>query len=71
MTALLGGVILYIYAMIAFTNSDLRDTFLYANDKTIQTCQSAFECFLFILNVGLRQGGGIGDIIQMPHPQNS
>ncbi|KRX09146.1 hypothetical protein PPERSA_08862 [Pseudocohnilembus persalinus] len=68
MTALLGGVILYIYAIIGYSNQDIRDSFLYANETDINMCTSAFDCFIFILNSGLRQGGGVGDIIQMPDP---
>lgn len=54
MTALLGGVILYIYAIIGYSNQDIRDSFLYANETDINMCTSAFDCFIFILNSGLR-----------------
>lgn len=31
-------------------------------------CENAWRCFGFILNTGLRQGGGIGDALSFPNP---
>jgi inositol 1,4,5-triphosphate receptor type 2 len=30
------------------------------------TCESLYQCFFFILNNGLRNGGGVGDTIEQP-----
>jgi hypothetical protein len=64
MTAVLGFVIIYIYAFWGF----LIDRDMYY-DSTIGTagenqCQSLWQCFLFTLNYGFRSGGGVGDVLQ-------
>ncbi|EKF26918.1 hypothetical protein MOQ_009372 [Trypanosoma cruzi marinkellei] len=62
LTAFLGVVVLYLFAIVGyllfprqFDSSDGPDN---------GNCVSLFRCFLFILWQGLRQGGGVGDIMQ-------
>jgi hypothetical protein len=63
MTAMLGIIIIYIYAFWGFS----IDTDIYF-DSAIgmygeNQCQSLWHCFLTTLNLGLRSGGGISDTL--------
>lgn len=53
-------ITIYIYTMIAFFY--LKDRFV--SDKYGNFCDDAYECFISILNVGLRAGGGIAEEIE-------
>ncbi|EGR33363.1 hypothetical protein IMG5_055060 [Ichthyophthirius multifiliis] len=64
---ILGIILLFIYSTIAFYSS-IKQTFKYNNNPELEICNSPWDCFLFILGQALRQGGGIGDIVQMPDP---
>ena len=70
MTAILGIVLLYIYAIIGFYSSDIKSTFVYAGNDKLNVCDNAWRCFGFILNIGLRSGGGVGDAFNLPNPGN-
>ena len=50
-----------IYSTIGFFF--LNDTFVNSNDNN-RLCETAFACFINVLNFGIRSGGGIGDVIQ-------
>jgi hypothetical protein len=68
MTAMLGIIIIYIYAFWGFS----IDTDMYFDaaigDYGESQCQSLWNCFLTTLNLGLRSGGGISDIlIKIPY----
>jgi len=49
------------YALIGFFF--MNDKFQTTDDEPIVLCETAFACFLNVLNLGLRSGGGIGDVI--------
>jgi hypothetical protein len=72
MTAMLGIIIIYIYSFWGFK----VDTDMYY-DSAIGTfgesqCQSMWQCFLTTLNVGLRQGGGVADMmVKVPYEELS
>ena len=67
MTAFMGLMLIYIYAVIgylimvpAFIPDGLDDP----DEEGWKTiCPSIWVCFLTILNQGLRQGGGIGEVL--------
>ncbi|EGR33950.1 inositol -triphosphate type 1 isoform 3, putative, partial [Ichthyophthirius multifiliis] len=62
MTAILGIVIVYIYAIAGFFNSDLKNSFVFkGNNDDMKVCETPIDCFILFLNLGLRSGGGIGD----------
>ena len=42
----------------------LNDIFVDTNDNNSRFCDTAFACFINVLNFGIRSGGGIGDVIQ-------
>lgn len=58
LTLVFGLTLLYIYAMVAFYFFD--DNFLIGDENT---CTTLFQCYLTIINQGLRNGGGIGDVL--------
>ena len=66
-TAVLGGVIVYIYTVIAY--SMFRDDMILDNypDEDIPMCTDLLVCFLNTFNEGLR-GGDIGAIIDPSAP---
>jgi len=41
---------------------------LFEDNKPI--CNDPLNCFLFVLNLSLRSGGGIGDPLIQPHPNH-
>jgi hypothetical protein len=65
LTAMLGLIILYIYAFWGFT----VDTDMYFDDNISDygenQCQSLWLCFLSTVNRGLRSGGGIYDVMDI------
>lgn len=66
MTGILAVTVIYIYSMIAFYNPDLHSTLIldgYTDQNVTPVCSYPWECFLFIVNAGLRQGGGVGDLL--------
>ena len=34
-------------------------------------CSTAFNCFMFVCNIGLRSGGGVGEPIFQPSPDST
>ena len=65
MTAILGIVIVYIYAVIGYYTSNLRKSFLFkGNNDNMNVCSNTLDCFLLFLNLGLRNGGGIGEAFE-------
>jgi hypothetical protein len=67
-TAVLGIVFIYIYTTIAYYDLTVHRTFIYSNDGEYHICSTAWRCFGYILDVGLRAGGGVGDNINIPNP---
>jgi hypothetical protein len=65
LTAMLGLIILYIYAFWGFT----VDTDMYFDDTIGEygenQCQSLWLCFLTTVNRGLRSNGGISDVMEI------
>ncbi|ORY28919.1 hypothetical protein BCR33DRAFT_724882 [Rhizoclosmatium globosum] len=60
-TVILGVIIIYIYSVIGFVY--FRHAF---DEKEGLHCHSLFSCFLTVLSYGLRSGGGIGELLQVP-----
>lgn len=48
--------------MLAYYNESLHATLVGAS-VTVPICTSGFNCFLDVSDMGLRAGGGFGDII--------
>lgn len=66
MTGLLGIVIMYIYSMFGFYSQTLHSTMIAAFNTAgyeVPLCVDPLNCFMMMLNMGLRAGGGIGDIL--------
>ena len=63
LTGLLGLILIYIYALLAF---NFIDASYYDSDISERTCSTMFQCYITTLNWGLRNGGGIGDTLQKP-----
>lgn len=65
MTALLLLTVVYIYTIIGFFY--LQDTMTDQNVNKFETlpseslCSNMIQCFVKVLDAGLRNGGGIGD----------
>lgn len=66
MTALLQVTIIFIYSCIGFFY--LQDTFVDFNINKFEAespeenfCNTMLQCFIQTMNLGLRNGGGIGD----------
>ncbi|KAI9331724.1 hypothetical protein BDR26DRAFT_869940, partial [Obelidium mucronatum] len=60
-TVILGVIIIYIYSVIGFVW--FRHAF--SADEGLH-CHSLFSCFMTVLSYGLRSGGGIGELLQVP-----
>ncbi|KAI8621777.1 hypothetical protein BC830DRAFT_1163501 [Chytriomyces sp. MP71] len=64
-TVILGVIIIYIYSVIGFV------FFRHAFDENEGLhCHSLLSCFLTVLSYGLRSGGGIGELLEVPVNQN-
>ncbi|PWV16830.1 putative inositol 1,4,5-trisphosphate receptor [Trypanosoma cruzi] len=62
LTAFLGVVVLYLFAIVGYLLFPRQ--FDSSDGPENGNCVNLFRCFLFILWQGLRQGGGVGDIMQ-------
>ena len=63
MTAVFGLIIIYMFSVIGFLI--LRDDFLVeVNGDDERSCDSLIMCLVTTLNLGLRNGGGIGDVLK-------
>lgn len=62
MTSMLGIVFMYIYAMLAYYEPILHST-ITLNSMRVPICINPINCFIFVVNLGIRAGGGIGDVI--------
>ena len=62
MTAILGVIIIYIFAMIGFYSEDMKAGFKFTgNNDNLDVCTDSMDCFLLFMNFGIRNGGGISD----------
>jgi hypothetical protein len=63
MTALLCFVIIYVYSLLGFYwfRDDFQDQTTY-----MDMCETLMDCFLYSLDKGLRNGGGVGDDLKKP-----
>ena len=64
LTVVLALVIIYIYAIFGFIF--FRNKFNISDNNDDIFCNSMFDCFITVVNYGLRSGGGIGDILLPP-----
>lgn len=64
---LLVTVIIYVYAMIVaeFYKNQFTDEIREYNDLQfkVDICETYLSCFMYILNMGLRYGGGIAEVM--------
>eukprot|EP00667_Euglena_gracilis_P000043 EG_transcript_43 len=60
LTALLGMAVIYIFSVLAY----LQFPEDFVDDEGEEVCTNLAQCFLFTLMVGLRQGGGVGDVMR-------
>ena len=75
MTAMLGGIVMYIFACIAFLfiSDNMFDEAInpgILNRTGNSVCMSLMHCFLSTVNYGLRFGGGMGDFFPPTSLQN-
>jgi hypothetical protein len=61
-TSILACFMIYSYSIL--TTEFLYEDFT-ADLREMQICSSIFSCFLYSLNLGLRNGGGIADSMQL------
>jgi len=66
LTAFLGLILIYLYAMIAFFYLKIN----YLNGSQAE-CYSLFSCVLTNIQYGLRSGGGVGDVLNISLLQNN
>lgn len=73
MTGVLGIIVMFIYSMIGFyASEDFRNNMVFDqqvginNDENLYLCDSPLRCFMFVVNMGLRAGGGVGEVIKQP-----
>lgn len=72
MTAILGIVIIYIFAMIGFYSNHMKSTLIFAgNNNNMVVCDNSLDCFLLFINFGIRNGGGIGDSFNPVDPEDN
>lgn len=63
LTSMLGVILIYIYSLVGFY---FIDEMYYNSDVGPvgeRSCTSMFHCYITTLNYGLRNGGGIGDVL--------
>lgn len=69
MTAILGIVIIYIYMTIGYNLPALRNSFVFVgSNPNLSLCPNTLYCFMQFLDLGLRSGGGIGDVLMTASP---
>ncbi|EGR28280.1 inositol -trisphosphate receptor, putative [Ichthyophthirius multifiliis] len=62
-------IIVYIYSISAYFSNDLKNSFQFnGNNNNLQVCGNKLDCFLLFLNLGLRNGGGIGESFDQVYP---
>jgi len=66
LTALLGLILIYIYAIIGYNFFDSQYYSPDIGDAGERFCNTMLQCYLSTLNLGLRSGGGIGDMLMLP-----
>lgn len=70
------SIVIFMYSVLAFVF--FRNDYILCDnqdpsecDSIDHKCDSIIECFIFHLSVGLRQGGGIGDVIRQADTQGT
>jgi hypothetical protein len=69
LTSFMGVIMLYLFSIVGFLvfsnqydpNGDDADP---KSQKSHVNCESLLQCFAYILDQGLRAGGGVGDVMQ-------
>jgi len=59
LTAVLGMAVIYLFSVIAY----LQFPEDFVDDEGEVVCRNLAQCFLYVLMHGLRQGGGVGDLL--------
>eukprot|EP00760_Papus_ankaliazontas_P008757 PhM_4_TR13920/c0_g1_i1/m.70620/K04958/ITPR1; inositol 1,4,5-triphosphate receptor type 1 len=72
-TSALGAVVIFLFSMVSFYYFDDKYYDANANPDLGEgfVCQTLARCFALNVIYGLRQGGGIGDVLQHPNWQAS
>ena len=75
MTGILGVIVMFIYSMIGYYGSNnFRNNMIFSNQvgwdnsENLYLCDTPIHCFMFVVNIGLRSGGGVGDNVKQPMP---
>ena len=63
MTAILGVIIIYLYALIGFYFLD-SNYFDYNQGDGSRSCMDLLHCYMNTQSFGLRVGGGIGEFLK-------
>nr|DBA33817.1 TPA: hypothetical protein GDO54_001448 [Pyxicephalus adspersus] len=77
LTALLALILVYLFSIVGFLF--LKDDFIMEvdrlpkdeDDDTERACDTLLMCIVTVLNHGLRNGGGVGDILRKPSKDES
>jgi hypothetical protein len=73
-TALFALILIFIYTSFTYYYADVLVTDLGVTDQPhVQFCESFLMCYLNMVSFGLRMGGGVGDMLQLPpsHDDNA
>jgi len=60
MTGILGVVVIFIYAMVAYYGPYVRSS-MDTVEYEVPICDTPIMCFMYVINIGLRSGGGVGE----------
>jgi hypothetical protein len=61
-------IMAYIYSSIAYFNSAIRHNQLLLDQDDFVLCSTFATCFWNTLNLGIKQGGGLGELLRIPDP---
>ena len=64
-TGIFGLIVLFCMTIICFVH--YRDSFVLTDND--MTCDGMLECYLSVVNQGLRAGGGLGDVLGAPEKE--
>ncbi|KAF2982972.1 hypothetical protein EK904_010509 [Melospiza melodia maxima] len=69
LTALLALILVYLFSIVGFLF--LKDDFILEPEQWERACDTLLMCIVTVLNHGLRNGGGVGDILRKPSKDES
>ena len=70
-TGLFIVIMSFIYSSIAYYNGPIRNNLVPNDQQDFVVCGTFPTCFWNTLNLGIKSGGGLGDIMQIPETEDS